>query len=81
MQVATDDEELRSLERARLRALVEGDLTTAYGSGAALRYRARLENIVGGQTNHLRWYWHTDIYERHEGQWQAVWSHATEIRG
>jgi len=25
-------------------------------------------------------YWHTDLYERRDGQWQVVWSHATEIQ-
>jgi hypothetical protein len=24
--------------------------------------------------------WHTDYYERREGRWQVVWSHATRIR-
>jgi hypothetical protein len=24
-------------------------------------------------------FWHTDIYEKRDGHWQAVWSHATRI--
>jgi hypothetical protein len=23
--------------------------------------------------------WHTDFYERRDGRWQAVWSHATQV--
>ena len=24
-------------------------------------------------------HWHTDLYERRDGRWQVVWSHATGI--
>ncbi len=43
---------------------------------AVLRYEARLA-FASGNTVHC---WHTDHYELRGGQWQAVWSQATEIR-
>jgi hypothetical protein len=49
-----------------------------YGDVAAVRYRARIEaHWVGGQDRGL--FWHTDLYERRDGSWQAVWSQATRI--
>ena len=51
-----------------------------YGDVAVIRYQAELEIIVQGQHVPRRRYWHTDLYERHQGQWQVVWSHATGIQ-
>lgn len=48
-----------------------------YGDVAALRYRSQLEIVVQGRHIPRQGYWHTDLYERHGAQWQAVWSHAT----
>jgi hypothetical protein len=116
-------ERLRSTERARLRALVTGDVVRAtqlhtddfqlinplggvlskeqylggissgqihylywepeaitvrlYGEMAVIRYRSELEIVVQGHHIPRQRYWHTDLYERHEEQWQVVWSHAT----
>jgi Domain of unknown function (DUF4440) len=42
---------------------------------AILRYQARLEFPSGRVVN----CWHTDSYELRGGQWQAVWSQATEV--
>jgi hypothetical protein len=42
---------------------------------AIVRYQARLEFPSGRVVNR----WHTDSYEKHGEQWQAVWSQATEI--
>lgn len=50
------------------------------GEMAVIRYFSRLEIVVGGQKVPLRRYWHTDSYEKRNGQWQVVWSQATEIR-
>jgi 4a-hydroxytetrahydrobiopterin dehydratase len=47
--------ELRAIERRRLSALCDADMS-------ACRH------------------WHTDIYGRRDGRWQAVWSQATRIR-
>ncbi|KZS50946.1 MULTISPECIES: nuclear transport factor 2 family protein [Rhizobium] len=51
-----------------------------YGSGAVIRYRAQLEVIFSGHKVPLHDYWHTDVYERRDGQWMVVWSQATSVR-
>lgn len=50
------------------------------GHHAVIRYQSRLEVVFQGQKTPLRGYWHTDYYEKRNGQWQIVWSQATEIR-
>jgi hypothetical protein len=50
----------------------------AYGEVVAVRYRARIEAHWNGG-NDRGVFWHTDIYERRDGRWQAVWSQATRI--
>ncbi|WP_332818929.1 nuclear transport factor 2 family protein [Sphingopyxis sp.] len=50
-----------------------------YTNGAVIRYRAQLEVIFGGHKVPLHDYWHTDVYERRDGQWLVVWSQATSI--
>jgi hypothetical protein len=121
-------EVVRTVERDRLRALVDGDLERARElhaddfqlispTGRALSKDEYLEAIASGELDYLAWdagsievrmyaqdlaavvryqseleivddgnhgprrsYWHTDLYERRDGRWQVVWSHATEIR-
>jgi hypothetical protein len=51
-----------------------------YSSAAVIRYRSELEIIVRAQRIPRRQYWHTDVYEKRDGQWQVVWSHATEVK-
>ena len=51
-----------------------------YRDAALIRYPSQLEIVFQGQHISRRRYWHTDAYERREGRWQVVWSHATEIR-
>ena len=48
-----------------------------YGAAAAIRYPSELEVVVQGRHIQRQRYWHTDLYERRDGQWQVVWSHAT----
>ena len=48
-----------------------------YDDVAVIRYQSQLEIVVQGRHIPRRSYWHTDLYERREGQWQVVWSHAT----
>jgi hypothetical protein len=48
-----------------------------YGDIAAIRYPSELEVVVQGRHIPRQRYWHTDLYERRDGQWQVVWSHAT----
>ena len=49
------------------------------GDAGCLRYHSNLEIVVGGRHIALSRYWHTDYYERRDGRWQVIWSHATEI--
>ena len=51
-----------------------------YGDVAVIRYQSQLEIVVEGRHIPRQRYWHTDLYERHGGQWQVVWSHATGIQ-
>lgn len=46
---------------------------------AAVRYRTRIEVRVTSGATDSGTFWHTDIYEKHDGNWQAVWSQATRI--
>jgi uncharacterized protein DUF4440 len=48
-----------------------------YGDVAVIRYRSQLEIVVQDRHIPRQRYWHTDVYERHGGRWQVVWSHAT----
>jgi ketosteroid isomerase-like protein len=50
-----------------------------HGDVASIRYQAHVSfPPIDGQTRELDT-WHTDTYERREGRWQVVWSHATRI--
>lgn len=89
-----DDYELvtpagRTLSRADyLRLVAEAPFYTAWTIGpgpmraridaslAVLRYEATLHFPSGSSLD----VWHTDVYERRDGRWQAVWSQATERR-
>ena len=51
-----------------------------YGQAAVIRYQSQLEIVVQGHHIPRQRYWHTDLYERREGQWQVVWSQATGIQ-
>ena len=50
------------------------------GDMAVLRSSSRIEIVVGGRRIPPGDYWHTDYYEKRNGQWQAVWSQATEMQ-
>ena len=50
-----------------------------YGNAAAVRYQARIEARFSDQRD-SGLFWHTDIYEKRDERWQAVWSQATRIR-
>jgi len=121
-------DQLRAIERARLRALVDADVATArrlhaddfelinpvggtlskeqylrdiasgeldylewepgeikvrlYDKSAVIRYQARLRISVNGSAGRRGpvTFWHTDLYENRNGQWQIVWSHATQVQ-
>ena len=48
-------------------------------AAAALRYVAAIDATFPGGRDVDR-FWHTDIYVRRDGRWQASWSQATRIR-
>lgn len=50
-----------------------------YRDAAVVRYRARIEVVMSSGERDSGLFWHTDVYERRDGQWQAVWSQATRI--
>jgi hypothetical protein len=51
-----------------------------YGDAAVIRYQSQLEIVVQGRHIPRQRYWHTDLYERRDGRWQVVWSHATGVQ-
>ena len=121
-------DQLRAIERTRLRSLVDADMATArrlhaddfelinpgggtlskeqylgdiasgaldylewepgeirvrlYDKSAVLRYQAHLRISVKGSAGRRGpvTFWHTDLYENRNGQWQIVWSHATQVQ-
>ena len=50
-----------------------------YAEVAMIRYQAAIEIVVNGQPFRRARHWHTDVYEKRDGRWQAVWSQATPI--
>ena len=58
----------------------ESIVVRLYGDMAVMRYQSQLEIVVQGRHIPRQRYWHTDLYERREAQWQVVWSHATGIQ-
>jgi len=58
----------------------EGDMAVRLlgDEAAAVRYRVNIDVTWSGGSDTGK-FWHTDLYERREGRWQAVWSHATRI--
>ena len=51
-----------------------------YGDAATLMHRSTIEVVLGGMTLPESVLWHIVMYERRNGDWQAVWSLATEVR-
>jgi hypothetical protein len=50
----------------------------AYGGAAVVRYQCQIQILFAGALHSGR-FWHTDLYEKRDGRWQAVWSQATRI--
>lgn len=76
------DEYLGAIESGQIRYLTWSPADIAvrlYDSVAVIRYRAQLEVVFSGHKVPLSDYWHTDAYERRDGQWMVVWSQATSI--
>jgi hypothetical protein len=55
----------------------EGDIRVrVHATVAILRYAARIRMRMPDGVDEGR-FWHTDVYELRDGEWRAVWSHAT----
>ena len=51
-----------------------------YGNAAVIRYQSKIHVAAKGREDMgLRPHWHTDLYEKRNGRWQIVWSHANII--
>src|SRR5262245_34725176 len=46
---------------------------------AALHYQCHIQVRGPSGATDTGTFWHTDIYEKRDGDWQAVWSQATRI--
>jgi hypothetical protein len=49
------------------------------GNQAVLRYKSNIEITFRGTEFLMKEHWHTDLYEKIEGEWKIVWSQATII--
>jgi hypothetical protein len=52
-----------------------------YGEAAVIHYQSRTEIVAFGRAAQSLRGWHTDVYERHDGHWQVVWSQMDQYRG
>ena len=52
-----------------------------YGQAAVITYQSHIDIVVDGLGHFTHDTWHTYLYERHGGSWQAVWEQATAIGG
>ena len=52
-----------------------------YGQAAVLRYMSNIDIVVTGFGHVRHDTWHTYVYEKRAGRWQAVWEQATAVGG
>ena len=52
-----------------------------YGQAAVLTYKSFIDIVVTGLGRFAHDSWHTYVYEKRQGHWQAVWEQATAIGG
>lgn len=82
--VVLKDEYLRLVATGEVDYLLwePGDISVRlYEASAVIRYKAELAIRVRGMPDAPSgWFWHTDVYEQRNGQWQVVWSQATQIK-
>ena len=50
-----------------------------FGDAGVVRYKARIDIRFASGDGDGGVFWHTDVYRRRDGRWQAVWSQATRI--
>lgn len=79
----TREEYLGALESGQLDyvAWEAGDITVKlFGNAAVIRYRDKQFDVnSGNNVVHRGPMYHTNVYERREGQWQIVWSQASGV--
>ena len=82
-QEVTRDDYINGIDRGFLAFNVwapQSDMQVRlHGDMAVLRYVAQIEMAVQGEAQPVQRFWHTDVYEKRDGRWQAVWSQATRI--
>lgn len=78
------DEYLGAIASGDINYLVwkPGDIEVKfYGDAAVIRYQAELQIKVSSLPDTPSGqFWHMDVYENRNGQWQVVWSQATQIQ-
>jgi hypothetical protein len=52
-----------------------------HGNSAVLWYRSHIDVVAAGQGRFAHETWHTYLYEKRQGRWQAVWEQATAVGG
>ena len=52
-----------------------------YGQAAVVIYQSKIDVVVAGLGRFTHEAWHTYLYERRAGRWQAVWEQATAVGG
>jgi hypothetical protein len=52
-----------------------------YGDGAVLTYQSLIDVEAPEQGRVKQEIWHTNVWERRDGQWQVVWEQATGVGG
>lgn len=73
--------ESRDLNYQKWEPCSEIEVVLYSDNAAVIRYQSTLEIVAFGQSIPALKYWHTDTYEKNsDGQWQVVWSHATQIQ-
>jgi len=50
-----------------------------FQDAGVVRYQARIDIRFASSGRDGGLFWHTDVYRRLDGRWQAVWSQATRI--
>lgn len=77
----TRDEYLDAIASGKLRYFVFEPVSAIkvrlHGNAAVIRYRSSMLMAWEGKKGHPFRCWHTDLYEKRDGQWQIVWSQVT----
>jgi hypothetical protein len=52
-----------------------------YGQAAVVTYESTIDIVAAGLGRFTHDAWHTYVYEKRQGRWQAVWEQATAVGG